>query len=71
MQSNALMVILLFSYAYIQETLPDQYHKCTTGIYQVLRIGWDIAQSDSSSPANRLKPLALINDSWNCQQMVL
>jgi len=49
---------------HIQETLPEQYQKCMTGLYQVLKIGWDIVQSDSSSPANRLQALALINDSY-------
>jgi hemerythrin-like domain-containing protein len=30
----------------------------------VLKIGWNIVNSDSSSPANRLQGLALINDSY-------
>ena len=29
-----------------------------------MKIGWNIVNSDSSSPANRLQGLALINDSY-------
>jgi len=43
---------------------PDQYQKCMNGLNQVLKIGWNIVQSDSSSAANRLQALALVNDSY-------
>ena len=49
---------------HIQESLPEQYQKCINGLNQVLKIGWNIVNSDSSSPANRLQGLALINDSY-------
>jgi hypothetical protein len=49
---------------HIQEKLPEQYQKCINGLNQVLKIGWNIVNSDSSSPANRLQGLALINDSY-------
>ena len=49
---------------HIQERLPEQYQKCINGLNQVLKIGWNIVNSDSSSPANRLQGLALINDSY-------
>jgi hypothetical protein len=49
---------------HIQEKLPEQYQKCMTGLNQVLRVVWDIVRSDSSSPANRLAALSLINDSY-------
>jgi IS30 family transposase len=50
--------------SHIQENLPEQYQKCINGLNQVLKIGWNIVNSDSSSPANRLQGLALINDSY-------
>jgi hypothetical protein len=34
------------------------------GLNQVLKIGWNIVNSDSSIAANRLQALALINDSY-------
>ena len=34
------------------------------GLNQVLKIGWDIVHNDSSTAANRLQALALINDSY-------
>jgi hypothetical protein len=34
------------------------------GLNQVLKIVWNIVQSDSSSAANRLQALALVNDSY-------
>ena len=49
---------------HIQERLPEQYQRCINGLNQVLKIGWNIVNSDSSSPANRLQGLALINDSY-------
>ncbi|HEU4824404.1 MAG TPA: helix-turn-helix domain-containing protein [Nitrososphaeraceae archaeon] len=49
---------------HIQERLPEQYQKCMTGLNQVIKMGWNIANSDSSSAANRLQALALINDSY-------
>lgn len=49
---------------HIQQKLPEQYQKCMTGLNQVLKVGWDIVHSDSSSPANRLAALSLINDSY-------
>jgi IS30 family transposase len=48
---------------HIQERLPE-HQKCMNGINQVLKIGWNIVQSDSSSAANRLQALALVNDSY-------
>ena len=50
--------------SHIQERLPEQYQKCINGLNQVLKIGWNIVNSDSNSPANRLQGLALINDSY-------
>ena len=50
--------------SHVQDRLPDQYQKCMNGLNQVLKIGWNIIQSDSSSAANRLQALALVNDSY-------
>ena len=50
--------------SHVQDRLPDQYQKCMNGLNQVLKIGWNIVQSDSSSAANRLQALALVNDSY-------
>ena len=50
---------------HIQQRLPEQYQKCKTGLNQALKVGWDIVQCDSSSPANRLAALSLINHLTN------
>jgi|SRR5215203_3144206 orotate phosphoribosyltransferase-like protein len=50
--------------SHVQERLPEQYQKCINGLNQVLKIGWNIVNSDSSSAANRLQALALISDSY-------
>jgi hypothetical protein len=47
---------------HIQERLPEQYQKCMIGLNQVLKMGWDIVQNDSSTAANRLQAMALLND---------
>ena len=49
---------------HIQERLPEQYQKCINGLNQVLKIGWNIVNSNSSSAANRLQALALVSDSY-------
>ena len=49
---------------HIQERLPEQYQKCINGLNQVLKIGWNIVNNESSSAANRLQALALVNDSY-------
>ena len=50
--------------SHIHERLPEQYQKCTIGLNQVLKMGWDIVHNDYSTAANRLQALALINDSY-------
>jgi orotate phosphoribosyltransferase-like protein len=49
---------------HIQEKLPEQYQKCINGLNQVLKIGWNIVNTDSSTSANRLQALALVSDSY-------
>ena len=48
---------------HINQRLPKEYQKCMTGLNQVLKMGWDIVHNDSSTAANRLTALSLINDS--------
>jgi hypothetical protein len=45
---------------HIQERLPEQYQKCMNGLQQVLKIGWNIVNTDSSGAANRLQALAMV-----------
>jgi hypothetical protein len=52
---------------HIQEKLPEQYQKCINGLNQVLKMGCNIVNGDSSSPANRLQALALVSDSYKYQ----
>jgi hypothetical protein len=49
---------------HVQEHLPEQYQKCINGLNQVLKIGWNMVNSDSSTAANRLQALALVSDSY-------
>jgi uncharacterized protein YerC len=49
---------------HVQERLPEQYQKCINGLNQVLKMGWNIVNNDSSSAANRLQGLSLINDCY-------
>jgi hypothetical protein len=49
---------------HIEERMPAQYGKCLIGLNQVLKMGWDIANNDSTTPNSRLQALALINDSY-------
>lgn len=48
----------------INQRLLEEYQKCMTGLNQVLKMGWDIVHSDSSTAANRLTALSQINDSY-------
>jgi hypothetical protein len=65
---------------HINERLPEQYQNCITGMKQVLRLSWEIANSTKSANNNdnsqtattmtttddktRLQALALINDCY-------
>ena len=46
---------------HITETVADTYHKCLTGINQVLKMAWSIANKDIDNKT-KLQALALIND---------
>jgi hypothetical protein len=47
---------------HVQQRLPEQYQKCMNGLNQILKIGWSILNSDSSTVDHRLRALALINE---------
>src|ERR687889_467501 len=49
---------------HINQRLPEEYQKCMTGLNQLLKMGWDIVHSDSSTATNRLTALSQINDSY-------
>src|SRR5918999_2025698 len=62
---------------HIQEKLPEEYHRCLTGLNQVLKLSWDIANRSKDGNGNdngqtmtmtddktRLQALSLINDCY-------
>ena len=62
---------------HIQEKLPQEYERCLTGMNQVLRLSWDIANTSKDGSSNdngqtmtmtddktRLQALSLINDCY-------
>ena len=62
---------------HIQEKLPEEYQRCLTGMNQVLRLSWDIANRSKAGSSNdngqtmimtddktRLQALSLINDCY-------
>jgi hypothetical protein len=46
---------------HINETLPEEYQRCLTGINQVLKMAWSIATKDIDNKT-KLQALSLIND---------
>lgn len=52
--------------SHIQEKLPEEYQLCMTGINQVLKKSWEIANSNSSSvdEKTKLQALSLVNDCY-------
>jgi hypothetical protein len=62
---------------HIQEKLPEEYQRCLTGMNQVLKLSWDIANKPKNGNGNdngqamtmtddktRLQALSLINDCY-------
>jgi DICT domain-containing protein len=49
---------------HIQERLPEEYQKCITGINQVLKTCWNIANKDTTDDKTKLQATAIINDSY-------
>ena len=46
-----------------QVSLSEQY-QVLIGLNQVLKMGWDIVQNDSTTAVNRLQAIALLNDKY-------
>jgi predicted transcriptional regulator len=38
--------------SHIQDRLPQEYHRCLTGINQVLKLGWQIANNNNNAKQN-------------------
>jgi hypothetical protein len=49
---------------HIQKTLPDEYHRCLTGLNQVLKTCWYIVNKPGTDDKTRLQATAIINDSY-------
>ena len=51
---------------HIQKTLPDEYHRCLTGLNQVLKTCWYIVNKPNITPEDktRLQATAIISDSY-------
>jgi hypothetical protein len=52
---------------HIHERLPAQYHKCQNGLDQVLRMAWNMINTDSVNQSNKLQALSLISDCYKYQ----
>jgi IS30 family transposase len=63
--------------SHIQERLPEEYQRCLTGLNQVLKLSWDIANKSKDGNGNdngqtmtmtddktRLQALSLVNDCY-------
>ena len=49
---------------HIEKTLPDEYHRCLTGLNQVLKTCWYIANKPNTDDKTKLQATAIINDSY-------
>ena len=49
---------------HIEKTLPDEYHRCLTGLNQVLKTCWYIANKPGTDDKTKLQATAIINDSY-------
>ena len=51
---------------HIDKTLPDEYHRCLTGLNQVLKTCWYIVNKPNITPEDktRLQATAIISDSY-------
>jgi len=51
---------------HLQEKLPEEYQLCMTGLNQVLKKSWEIANSTSSTvdDKTKLQALSLVNDCY-------
>lgn len=49
---------------HIEKTLPDEYHRCLTGLNQVLKTCWYIVNKSGTDDRTKLQAIAIINDSY-------
>lgn len=49
---------------HIEKALPDEYHRCLTGLNQVLKTCWYIANKPGTDDKTKLQATAIINDSY-------
>ena len=49
---------------HIEKTLPDEYHRCLTGLNQVLKTCWYIVNKPGTDDKTKLQATAIINDSY-------
>jgi len=49
---------------HIEKTLPDEYHRCLTGLNQVLKTCWYIVNKPGTDDRTKLQATAIINDSY-------
>jgi hypothetical protein len=49
---------------HIQEKLPQEYQRCLTGLNQVLKTCWYIANKPNTDDKTKLQATAIINDSY-------
>jgi hypothetical protein len=49
---------------HIEKTLPDEYHRCLTGLNQVLKTCWIIVNKSDTDDKTRLQATAIINDCY-------
>jgi hypothetical protein len=48
----------------IEKTLPDEYHRCLTGLNQVLKTCWYIVHKPDTDDRTKLQATTIINDSY-------
>jgi hypothetical protein len=56
---------------HINEKLPEEYQRCLTGISQVLKIAWDIANKLPQDNRLKLQALSLANDCYKYKMDLL
>jgi predicted transcriptional regulator len=49
---------------HIEKTLPDEYHRCLTGLNQVLKTCWYIVNKPGTDDKTKLQATAIINESY-------
>jgi predicted transcriptional regulator len=49
---------------HIQKRLPEEYHRCLTGLNEVLKTCWSIIHKPGTDDKTKLQATAIINDSY-------